>query len=212
MENDIQSNLDIVMYALGKLGGSTQKVSTEHIAHESFKLSPDRFSWILQEYRHIPDKYVAKTTLEDAAKRKYGALVYGQYARDQSRDGWMLTPAGVGWLEENGERIAKALAQVSPHSPKLSPLEVKRFRSRMAKDSAFRSFKATGSVDQVSHYMLADMLQASPDARRDVLRHKFNHLLSTAQLAGDNDVLAFLQACGRHFSNLFESEEDAPYG
>jgi hypothetical protein len=211
MEKDIQSNLDIVMYALGRLNGSTQKISTERIAHESFKLTPDRFSWILQEYRHIPDKYVAKTTLEDAAKKKYGALVQGQYARDQSRDGWTLTPAGVRWLEQNGERIAKALGQVTAHKPKLSPLEVKRFKSRMAKDRAFRIFATTGSVNEVSHYMLADMLQASPDARHDVLRHKFDHLQSTAQLAADNDILAFLHACRAHFSNLLESEEGDPY-
>jgi len=212
MKDAIQSNLDVVVYALGQLGGSAQKVSTEHIAHESFKLSPNRFSWILQEYRHIPDKYVSKTALEDAAKRKYGALVHGKYARDQSRDGWMLTPAGVRWLEENGERIAKALTQFAPHNPKLSPLEVKRFKSRMAKDRAFQIFMATGTLDEVSHYMLADMLQASPDARRDVLQRKYDHLLSTAQLARDNDILAFLQTCGRHFTNLLGSVEDTPYG
>jgi hypothetical protein len=208
MEKEIQSNLDIVMFALGKLGGSTQKVSTEHIAHESFKLSADRFAWVLPEYRHIPDKYVVKTTLEDAAKQKYGGLVDGQYARDQSRDGWMLTPAGVRWLEVNGDKIAKRLGDLSPHRPKLPPLEVKRFKSRMAKDRAFQTFKATGSMDGVSHYMLADMLQASPDARRDVLRYKLNHLQSTAELSGDSDILAFLRACRRHFSKLFESEED----
>jgi len=185
---------------------------TEHIAYESFKLSPNRFSWILQEYRQVPDKYVAKTTLEDAAQRKYGALVHGQYARDQSRDGWMLTPSGVRWLEEHGESIAKALAQAAPHKPKLSPLEIKRFKSRMAKDRSFQIFKATGALDKVSHYMLADMLQASPDAPPDVLQHKFNHLLSTAQLAKDNDILTFLQACARQFKNLLGSVEDDAYG
>lgn len=212
MKDDIQSNLDVVMYALGKLGGSAQKVSTEHIAYESFKLSRNRFSWILQEYRQMPDKLVSKTALEDAAKRKYGALVHGKYARDQSRDGWMLTPAGVRWLEENGGRIAKALTQEDPHKPKLSPLEIKRFKSRMAKDRAFQIFKTTGTLDQVSNYMLADMLQASPDAHRDVLQHKFNHLLSTAQLAGDNEILAFLQTCGRHFISFLGSGEDTHYG
>jgi hypothetical protein len=184
-------------------------VFTERIAHESFKLSPDRFSWTLQEYRDIPDKYVVKTTLEDAAKKKYGALVHGQYAREQSRDGWVLTPAGIRWLEENAGRIGKGLGQATSDRPKLPPLDVKRFRSRMAKDRSFQIFRATGSLDEVSPYMVADLLQASPDARRDVLRQKFNHLLSIAQLAGDNDVLAFLQACRKHFSSLFESEEDA---
>lgn len=104
MPRGVRSNLEIVVYGLGKLGGALRKVPTEDIAHEAFQLAPDRFSWVLERYGRFPDKLVTKTALEDAAKAKYGALVRGSYARETAKDGWFLTPEGTRWLSQNEER------------------------------------------------------------------------------------------------------------
>jgi len=119
-----------VVYVLAKLGGTTRKKSTEDIAFEAFQLAPDRFSWVSDEYKELPDKEVARLALEDAAKLKNGSLVQGKYARDSSRDGWILTPAGIRWLAENEKRIASALDS-EVHIQRLSPREVQRLRARM---------------------------------------------------------------------------------
>jgi hypothetical protein len=106
MSGGIRSNLDVVVYAVGLLGGAHNLVATEAIAYQAFQLAPDRFSWVSKEFRRFPDKLVTKTALEDAAKRQYGALVQGKYKRDAARgDGWGLTTEGIRWLRENQERI-----------------------------------------------------------------------------------------------------------
>jgi len=43
------SNEDIVLYVLYKLGGNSRKIHTEHIAWESYLIAKERFSWSLKE-------------------------------------------------------------------------------------------------------------------------------------------------------------------
>jgi hypothetical protein len=45
------SNIDVVVYAIFRLGGIEKKIHTEDIAMECFKLSKERFSWTLPEYK-----------------------------------------------------------------------------------------------------------------------------------------------------------------
>ncbi len=209
--DNIQSNLEVVLYALAKLGGARRKIATEEIAVEASRLAPDRFSWVLQKYRQFPDKLVTKTTLEDAKKTKYGELVLGQYTRDPASDGWTLTAEGARWLGSNETRIAAALERGITQTPKLRPIEVRRFRLRITRDPAYQLFAKTGSVQEVSWYVFADMLQVSPDAPVDIVRRKFDQLLTTAVLASDNEVIGFLQACEAHFArHLRSSKEERP--
>lgn len=208
MTDEIQSNLDVVLFVLDGLGGATVKVPTERIAFESARLAPDRFCWVMQEYRHFPDKDVARIALEDAAKTKYGQLVQGKHAREQSRDGWVLTPSGVRWLKSNRERIAAALSHDERDVHRLSPIEDKRFRSRMNRDRAFQRFSKTGTLEDVSWYMLADLLQVSPDSPADILNRKFNHLLATAELINDKPIISFLQACRDRFADFIDSPQE----
>ena len=62
------TNVEVVVLALGRLGGTTKKVFSEEIAVEAHGLAAGRFSWRLEQYRERgwPDKYIVKTALEDA--------------------------------------------------------------------------------------------------------------------------------------------------
>ena len=83
------SNVDIVVYVLGLLGGAEKTVYSEEVAAKCYEVAPTRFSWRLPAYRAKgwPDKYVVKTALEDAKKDKYGALVDGGYPHTHRRRG-----------------------------------------------------------------------------------------------------------------------------
>ena len=69
-ETDL-SNVDISLFALVRLGGTTKKIHTEHIAWEAYQLAPERFSWRLQEFRDqgFPDKTPVRFALEQAKKK-----------------------------------------------------------------------------------------------------------------------------------------------
>ena len=194
MLDRIRSNLEIVVYVLSSLGGASRKVSTEQIAYEAFKMAPDRFGWVLGEYQELPDKYVTKTALEDAAKKKYGSLVIGKYARDISKDGWTLTPEGVRWVESNYHRFEPRSSPVESQAPRLSPREVKRFQSRIFRERVFQIYQSHRSLEGITRYMFTDMLQCSPDAPPDLVKLKFNRLMNQALLANDTEIILFLNA------------------
>lgn len=207
MRRDI-SNVDIVVYALASLGGATKKITTEDIAHKAFQLAPDRFSWVLEKYHQFPDKYVIKTALSDAAKAEYGSLVDGAYARDLSKDGWVLTSKGVRWFEGHNARIGSALDMKEIQQSRLPPTEVKRLRSRMLREDAFRSYKANRSLEKVSLFMFTDMLQCSPDATKDLIRLKFDRLLAQAELTQDAEILSFLRECQQQFQGFLSNKTE----
>jgi hypothetical protein len=73
------SNVDIVFYALFKLGGDERKIHTEEIAYEAHSLAKERFAWRLSRFRDMgfPDKEPVRRALMDAAKEKYGHLAEG---------------------------------------------------------------------------------------------------------------------------------------
>jgi hypothetical protein len=82
-------NRDLVVYALGILGGEFQRVHTEDIALKCHELFPDVFSWT--RYPEIPDKDIARVALTDARKVKYGRLVEGRAGM------WAQTTSWPGW-------------------------------------------------------------------------------------------------------------------
>ena len=205
MSEKPHSNLEIIVFVLHALGGATQKVVTEHIAHEAFIQSPNRFSWVSSKYKGYPDKEVTRMALEDAAKSKNGALVKGKYARDISKDGWSLTPQGILWLEENVDRISKILSIPKNKLPTLSPTDVKRFTSRISRERAYQKYLDHGTIEVVSRYMFTDMLQVSPDASSEILSTKFDRMYSIARLIKDEKIIAFLSDCEYHFEDLLGS-------
>ncbi len=210
MDNPFQSNVEVVVFSLDILGGASKKISTEEIAIKAYEIAPDRFSWINRKFSHFPDKLVAKTALEDAAKKKTGRFVVGSYARDESRDGWTLTPEGIKWLNSNRERINLTLTEPEER-PSMRPLDMKRFLSRIKDSAAYKEFSKQGTLEEVTEYLFADLLQASPDAPRQIFHAKINRLLKVGELSKDEDIQKFLIACENKFFDEIGSSTEELY-
>ena len=202
MPNEL-SNIDIALFALHKLGGTSKKVHTEHIAWEAYQLAKERFSWRLPEFRdRFPDKSPVRFALEQAKKKEHRKLVTGRAGGDIGRselEGWRFTPEGAEWIRKNESRIAKALKQKAPDLPKR---EAEKFVRKLRADNCFRHFQRRGNLDEASSYMFTDMLGCSPDASKGIIRQKFDRLLSTAKLVNDKELITFLEVCASDFSAL----------
>ena len=199
---------DIVVYALARLGGAKKTVHSEDIAAKCYELAPDRFAWRLPQYRKKgwPDKYVVKTALVDAKKQEYGGLVEGTYKLDAAKDGWRLTAQGATWFKENARRIESAL-KVQTHSPAMSAKERSRFLKRIHSQALFKAFVKTRALKEATRYEFTDFLSCSPDVPREVIVRKFQTLEATATHAGDQDVISFLDACRRNFSEVLKRDD-----
>ena len=203
------SNIDITLFALYKAGGISRNVHTEKVAWEAYQLAKERFSWRLQEFRKkgFPDKTPIRFALEDARKKKYGKLVTGRAGGDINRpelEGWRFTPEGAEWIKKNENRISQALKQTAPDLPKL---EAERFVKQMKSDHSFVTFAKKKNLDEVTPYMFTDMLGCAPDASREIIQQKFAHLLTTANLVKDKEILQFLRGCAAKFTKLISQKE-----
>jgi len=50
--------------------------------------------------------------------------------------------------------------------------------------------------------MFTDMLACAPDASKEIIRQKFERILSTANLVNDKEILQFLDACAKKFAQM----------
>ncbi len=82
------SNMDVVILAAFRLGGSVNPIDTEDIAVISNQLAPGRFNW--KKYTDQINLEHIRVYLTDAHKDAKGHLIDGNVS-----DGWMLTAAGV---------------------------------------------------------------------------------------------------------------------
>jgi hypothetical protein len=202
------SNIDIVLYALFRLGGAEHKVHTEHIAVECFRLSKERFSWRLPEYRDLVDKELVRVALMDAAKNKYGRLAVGRSGIEsvsKEADGWSLTPSGTKWVVKQKDRIESTL-KVTPHGSKR--IDAVRFKRKLIEEPCYQKFLRNGSLKEVTQYEFTDMIGCSPDARPETIRKSFSRLRSRAEIIGDLTILAFIEACRETFCDLMGSDND----
>ncbi len=195
------NNLEVTLFALYKLGGVTQKIHTEKIAFECFSLAQERFSWRLNEFKKFPDKSPVRFALEQAKKEENGSLVMGKAGGDfagSEREGWRFTPVGAKWIEENEERIAKALKQ---ERPEFIQREAERFMKHLKSDFAFIKFRKDRNLDNVSKYNFSDLLNCPPDADLEIRKQKFITLQTTAELIKDSEIINFLKQCKEKFLN-----------
>jgi len=60
------SNVDVVVYAVFKLGGHERKVHTEEVAYEAYQLAKERFGWRLPKFRKkgFPNKEPVRFRLQ----------------------------------------------------------------------------------------------------------------------------------------------------
>jgi hypothetical protein len=54
--------------------------------------------------------------------------------------------------------------------------------------------------------MFTDMLGCSPDATKDIIKQKFDRLLTTAKLVNDSEIIKFLEVCSSTFSALLTED------
>jgi len=198
------SNVDIALYALYKLGGASKKIHTEYIAAEAYRLSEERFSWTLPEFRKLgyPDKTTVRYALESAKKQK---LVKGRAGRDKGgreSEGWQFTPLGVEWFFKNGERIKNNFKLEKPISSVLPKHQAERFIKKMHAEKIFGLYREKKSLDEASIYDFADMLNCSPDASKEVMRQKFDLLKSTTITINDQEIRFFLDECEKKFRDI----------
>jgi hypothetical protein len=196
--------MDIALFALYKLGGISKKIHTEYIAWEAYQLAKERFSWRLPEFREkgFPDKTPVRFALEQAKKKEFGKLVSGRAGGDINRpelEGWRFTPQGAEWIKDNEGRILKLIGQKAPDLPKLV---AERFVKQLKNDTSFVSFQKNRNLDEVSSYMFTDMLACAPDASKEIIRQKYERILSTANLVNDKEILQFLNACAKKFAQM----------
>jgi hypothetical protein len=204
MEKEL-SKMDIVLYALYKLGGATKKVHTEDIAWEAYQFAKEKFSWCLPKFIRLgfPDKLTVLITLETAHKEKHGRLVLGRAGRDAGGklEGWHFSPQGVKWIKENEKRILAGLKQ-NERVLAMPERDRERFIKKLKVDPLFKLYQEKKSLDEASQYMFTDMLVCAPDASKDIIRQKFEQLENNATLVNDREILNFLKACREKFHDL----------
>lgn len=203
-KNHDLSNVDVVLYALYKLGGALKNIHTEHIAWESFNLSEDRFAWILPEFRarKFPDKTTVRYALESAKKIK---LVKGRAGRDRNKsEGWQLTSLGTEWILKNKEKIALLLRDELPLSEAIPSHQAERFIKKIKAEKIFQDFRRDKGLESATPYDFSDLLSCSPDASSKVIKQKFDLLKSTAILINNDEIRTFLSACENKYSKLME--------
>ena len=193
------SNIEVVLFALHKLGGISKKIHTEKIAMESFELVKEKFSWRLIEYKDIPDKTPVRFALEQAKKKENGVLVVGKAGGDFNageREGWRFTLSGAQWIKENEERIAKLLKQ---EKPRIQKRDAERFIKKIKSDFAFKQFAKDGGIENVSRYNFTDMLSCPPDASQETATKMFENIRAEAEMVSDKQIIKFLELCQQKF-------------
>jgi hypothetical protein len=195
-------NWEITVYALYLMGGESRWVHTEDIAVKCFEIAPDSFSWI--KYRNYPDKEIARIALMDARKEKMGALVTGRSGKGKGHfsgakgeprpDGWQLTQAGITWITQNEDRLAKELGHRQPKSHRQELLQK---MARVRNHSLFKEFQEQREDFTPSIGSLAELLRCRVDADGHVWEKRFSALRNLAQLAEEEDVLEFIGICQR---------------
>jgi len=199
------SNVDVVVYAIFRLGGVEKKIHTEHIAIECFNLSNERFSWRLPEYIEHPDKEIVRVTLKNLKNVKdptYGQFVKGRAGVESSgkeTDGWMLTPKGAKWITENCKRIEETLK--IPDKDLRRP-HIQRIIQRFERERCYQKYLQEGSVKNIGQYEFTDMLLCRPDAYPGTIRKKFDQLKTQAEITQKKGILSFLDACEEAFKDL----------
>jgi hypothetical protein len=95
--------------------------------------------------------------------------------------------------------------------PRLPPVQIKRLRLRLDRNPIYTQYASSGTLEGVSRFMVADLLQASPDAPHDLLKSKLDRLISIAELAQDEKILSFLRALYKYFSEVLSQDKGSDH-
>lgn len=194
------TNVDIVLYALYLLNGTTKKIATENIALECFRLAPSRFSWIL--HSEYPDMEPARKALFQARSKNNGNFVFGRHGKtkeNQISDGWIFTPNGIAWIGKNKSRIEFLL------NTKQKPLNrtgIDKQISSIKDTNAFKKFLKDGKCDNIPPYEFTDFLNASLDTPSSILRDRIAKIRAIAATADEQEIINFIDIAEKFFFKL----------
>jgi hypothetical protein len=203
------SSVEVVAWALAGLGGVEDEIHLEDIAAKAFALKPGAFRWDLDNYAHFIDKDKVRVSLTDAAKAKYGELTraVGRKIRGviKPTDWWVLTPAGILWVQQNSARLSSVFGD---KPPSLRREVARRLRERLSESELYEGYSRSGRIDP-SPFALADLVECSPDASSAVFRARFEALDAQTRLLGDDDLGCFVNAVANAFQHILGSGGDS---
>lgn len=170
--DDLQrlSNQLIAVLALNALGGARSRIDTEPIAVRCYELAPRRFSWKTRDH---PNMYTTVQALIDARRQRNDALVGGG-----PKIGWLLTPAGVDWIESHPRDVAAAGLSGASNLR----LEQTRALKRIADHAAFMAWRP--DAEPLAPFEAASAVYLPPDAPARVIADRIAELSTFAQSAG----------------------------
>jgi hypothetical protein len=198
------NNLDVVIYVLYKLGGWQNRINTEDIALESYKITPRKFSWI--KYPQYPDIMPVFFALHDAKKKKYGELVIGETERKKTIKiigGWMLTVKGIKWIKDNIFRIEQILSENKLTRGRLS---IDRKINELYKSMAFEKFLLKQEKANISHAEFAESLTCTVNTGLEILNDRLDQIASMAEELEKEEVKNYVNFCRRKITLLFKKE------
>ena len=197
-------NRELVVYVLGKLGGSFKSIHTEDIASKAHELFPDAFSWT--KYTNLPDKDIVRVALTDARKERYGALVEGRSGqagghpsktnRARTPDGWILTDSGIEWFNRKANSLAKDTdaRMLSDHRQNA----LRRLR-RVLNHPVFRDYEQKLDSFDPSLGDMASLVRCRVDAPEDVWESRFESLKRDAMASDRKGLGEFIAKCRKAY-------------
>lgn len=148
----ILSNSQIVALAVAKLGGAAKEIDIEDIAIEAYGLAPEKFAW--RKYPEYIDLRVVQYALKDAASPHKGKPLL----RGSLKHGYMLTPFGLGWIEQRESLSISAVQAMSRRQSTADKLSIEE--ARLLTSSAFLKF-TSGKAKEISYSDFQDFARVN---------------------------------------------------
>lgn len=194
MKNRDLSAKDITIYALYLLGGWQNRIHTEDIALECFKLAPSLFSWI--KYPQYPDIQPVRFALE-----KTGGLIKGESERSKKKEsvgGWMLTDEGLEWIKRNRFKIESQLGKNRPTGNRA--ITDRKIKTLMNSD-AFKKFHWSKEQADISFAEFAESLVCTVNTSKKDLNNRLDLLNTIAYKFNREEIKAFIDFCRERFKS-----------
>lgn len=177
---------ELVTIAVAELGGTSSPVDTEDIAMTAHRLAPGAFRW--RKFSNQINLELVRVALVDASRVRGGGYVEGS-----GKHGWVLTDAGIRWMNRLGDRLRSELLGEGPQPTvnKPEPRPQANQRSRILKSDAFASWSAGVEVSSAQAASVFRADQYTPERTRML---KIRNL--QAMFRDDPQIEEFLAAMG----------------
>jgi len=186
---------EIVLFVLYELGGWKERIHTEDIALECFRLAPSKFSWV--KYPQYPDLMAAWYAIGSAKKIEDGKLLVGGSERKKGTGkdkfgGWRLTNDGIKWIQNNKERIEKKLkGKQNPNIRLLNNIKIKKLLS----SRGFQLFREYGIKAQIPYADFVESLTCTVNTKTEVVLEKLEQLYLAANMLNQTEIMGYLDYC-----------------